>query len=71
MAQALQTVTDERVMQKLRAIAGKLEAEVTKRIGQRTAIEQRWIEGLEQYYGNYDADTKGNLGKNRSDGSGV
>lgn len=63
MAEALSTVTDETVLQKLRAIAGNHEAEVTKRIGQKQPIEQRWLEDLEQYYGQYDADTRANLNK--------
>lgn len=63
MAEALSTVTDEKVLQKLRAVAGNLEAEVTKRIGQRHTIEKRWIEDLEPYYGIYDSDTRSNFSK--------
>lgn len=63
MADALPTVTDETVLQKLRAIAGDHEAEVAKRIGQKQPIEQRWLESLQQYYGLYDPDTRANLGQ--------
>lgn len=54
------------VMEKLRSIAGKLEAEATKRISQRHQIEQRWLEDLEQFYGLYDRETRSNLGTNNS-----
>lgn len=57
---------EDAVMEKLRAIAGKLEAEATKRIGQRYQIEQRWLEDLEQFYGLYDRETRSNLGTNNS-----
>jgi hypothetical protein len=42
---------------KLKEIVGRMEAEVTARIGKRTSLEQRWIDDLEQYHGRYDPAT--------------
>ena len=41
----------------LKAIVGRLEAEVNSRIGKRQSLETRWIEDLEQYHGRYDMAT--------------
>ena len=42
---------------KLKDIIGRLEAEVTSRIGKRQSLEDRWISDLEQYHGRYDPGT--------------
>jgi hypothetical protein len=42
----------------MKAIVGELQAEVNRRIGLRQAIEQRWIEDLEQYHNRYDQETE-------------
>jgi hypothetical protein len=39
---------------RLKEIVGRMEAEVTSRIGKRTSLETRWIADLEQYHGRYD-----------------
>ena len=46
---------------KLSEIIGRMDAEVTSRIGKRNSLEQRWIEDLEQYHGRYDAATDKSL----------
>ena len=56
------------VRDKLKAIAGRMESEATKRVGQKSAVERRAIEDLEQYWGQYDRTTaealkKGNKSK--------
>jgi len=43
--------------EKLKEIVGRMEAEVTARIGKRTSLEDRWIGDLEQYHGRYDPGT--------------
>ena len=43
--------------EKLAEIIGRMDAEVTSRIGKRTSLETRWIADLEQYHGRYDAGT--------------
>ena len=52
---------DELLKTKMRAVAGRLESEATKRVGLRQPIEQRWIEDLEQFHGRYDAQTEKDL----------
>jgi hypothetical protein len=43
--------------ERLKEIIGRMEAEVTSRIGKRTNLEDRWIAALEQYHGRYDPAT--------------
>lgn len=57
-AEAKTSLTQERLNEGLRAIAGELQAEALRRVGLRYAIEQRWIEDLEQYHARYDAETE-------------
>jgi hypothetical protein len=47
----------EKLAQALRAIAADLQSEATRRVGLRQAIEDRWIEDLEQYHSRYDRET--------------
>lgn len=46
---------------KLKEIIGRLDAEVTSRIGKRYSLERRWIADLEQYHGYYDPKTAKDL----------
>jgi hypothetical protein len=46
---------------KLKEIVGRMEAEVTSRIGKRNSLEERWIADLEQYHGRYDPGTADRL----------
>ncbi len=51
-----------RIEGRLLAIIGHLAKEAERREGQRVAIERRWIEDIEQYFGKYDTETLQNLG---------
>ena len=50
-----------RIEGRLDAIVGHLSREADRREGARSAIERRWVEDIEQYYGKYDAETLKNL----------
>lgn len=47
--------------EQIRMIVGKLQAEVTARIGKRQSLEDRWILDTQQYHGYYDDKTDKNL----------
>ena len=55
------TMGAEKITQAMRAVVGDLQAEATRRVGLRQAIENRWIEDLEQYHSRYDSETEKNL----------
>jgi hypothetical protein len=42
-------------------VVGDLQSEANRRVGLRQAIENRWIEDLEQYHSRYDNETEKNL----------
>lgn len=48
----------ERLTAAMRTIVADLTSEATRRIGLRQAIEDRWIEDLEQYHSRYDPETE-------------
>lgn len=50
-------VAREAIAAKIKAIAGRMESEATKRVGLKSSIEKRAIEDLEQYWGQYDRTT--------------
>lgn len=47
----------EAIRDKIKAIAGRMESEATKRVSKKSSIERRAIEDLEQYWGLYDKTT--------------
>jgi hypothetical protein len=51
----------ERLRSALIGIIQKLEAEANKRVTERAPIEKRWLEDLQQYYGQYDDATLSRL----------
>lgn len=51
-------IGNERLTAAMRAVVSELQAEATRRIGLRQAIEDRWIEDLEQYHSRYDSETE-------------
>lgn len=51
----------EKLTEAMRAVVGELQAEANRRVGLRQAIENRWIEDLEQYHSRYDHETEKNL----------
>jgi hypothetical protein len=55
------SVGAEKLNQAMRGIVGDLLSEANRRVGLRQAIENRWIEDLEQYHSRYDSETEKNL----------
>lgn len=47
-----------RLRERLASIVHRLESEVSSRITKRQPIEDRWLDDLAQYHGQYDAETK-------------
>lgn len=56
-------IVRQRVVDRMKAIVGRLEKEAQDRVNKRKTIEKRWIEDLEQYHGKYDKETLKNLAK--------
>lgn len=56
---------DDRAKEALRELVGRFETEANKRVMQRTEIDQRMLRDLEQYHGQYDPDTQGELDKRK------
>jgi hypothetical protein len=55
------SLAGDRMTQAMRSVVGELQAEANRRLGLRQAIENRWIEDLEQYHSRYDTETEKNL----------
>jgi hypothetical protein len=55
------SMVGDKMTQAMRAVVGDLQSEATRRVGLRQAIENRWIEDLEQYHSRYDTETEKNL----------
>lgn len=55
------SMAGDKMTQAMRAVVGELTSEANRRVGLRKAIEDRWIEDLEQYHSRYDAETEKNL----------
>jgi hypothetical protein len=52
---------ESHLVNRLKVIIGRLEAEANDRVSKRRSMEQRWIEDLLQYHGRYDHTTEANL----------
>ena len=48
----------ERTIERLEMLGGRLQVKLKDYVGQRAPIEARMIEDLRQYHGRYDADTE-------------
>ncbi|ESZ60658.1 hypothetical protein NL532_24110 [Mesorhizobium sp. C120A] len=48
----------DKLAQAMKSVVSELEAEARRRVGLRQAIENRWIEDLEQYHSRYDSETE-------------
>ncbi|TPN11718.1 hypothetical protein [Mesorhizobium sp. B2-1-2] len=55
------SLSGDKMTQAMRAVVSELESEARRRVGLRQAIENRWIEDLEQYHSRYDNETEKNL----------
>lgn len=53
--------TEEQLRAQLSALVSRLEREADRRVGQRKDIEDRWVEDLRQYHGQYDGATMRDL----------
>lgn len=62
----------ERLLAGVKSIIAELDREAQKRVSQRQPIEERWLEDLEQYHGEYSASAKNHFAEqkaNRVEGS--
>lgn len=62
MDEAAQRREQERVSEALKKIVGEKQAEADHRVTARVDVEKRWIEGLLQYHGKYEGETKATSG---------
>ncbi len=56
-----QAELEEQIAEKLQVFGGRLQRMVDEQIGQRVELEDRWIDDLRQYNGQYDAETAAKL----------
>lgn len=61
--QAAKLNAENLLAERIKGIIGRLEREADNRIMRRYSVEQRWIEDLRQYHGQYDPKTAGRLSK--------
>lgn len=50
----------------LKALVGRLQSTADERVGKRRPLEERWIEDLQQYHGQYDEETRKKLAENEA-----